>query len=116
MSKLSWHILREAASFNYVYATASRISRRDFSRPFVPSCLLLTSVSFNFNPPVRILQGSTCVGLGFSFAWTVFVQAPPWVFAFQQVEHFQGGCVCVRATHRCRLGTLEQRPLAGNQP
>jgi hypothetical protein len=25
---------------NYVYATASRISRRDFSRPFVPSCLL----------------------------------------------------------------------------
>src|SRR6185436_6811388 len=60
---------------NYVYATASRISRRDFSRPFVPSCLLLTSVSFNFNPPVRILQGSTCVGLGFSFAWTVFVQA-----------------------------------------
>src|SRR6185436_19478792 len=83
---------------NYVYATASRISRRDFSRPFVPSCLLLTSVSFNFNPPVRILQGLTCVGLGFSFAWTVFVQAAPWVFAFQQIEHFQGGCVCVRAT------------------
>src|SRR6266496_4118346 len=52
---------RREHTSNYVYATASRISRRDFSSPFVLSCLLSASPWLNIHPPVRIVQGQ-CAG------------------------------------------------------